>query len=704
MSRTTRWAASSSSSLVDSSNGPRSIRSLSLPSMKRQRQQQLQQQPRIVLSEEEYTATLESIVQREYFPDLAGLERQIAVFDRRAQGDATGAIAIRRAARQLQHHEQALADQEVFDEQEMTRATTTTTTTTMATATATATTMIRKRPRPLHRETITGFHARVTNEDDEDFNETQTEQIQAHRKYLKQVFQPTIITNSIHKHDSANDTPLLEYQMASNQFQPSTFRTSVEKSSLVHQQPAKLRNSLFFVPTPLHQQEQEQHEQSEHLEYSKPQFHRIMNGTQQVEMPLVIMPPPSTKKARTRTATSTATTTTTNTTSSDRMVPATSSSSNSSPQLSSSALVVLHDPNKNQSIVLAKQDLVEYIPKHSLEKKIQPSETRFPSSSMMTTMTMGFGNHTSRIVPFPGGDDNGDIASMINYYTGGTTTDDASTDLDTDSSFSRVSSTLARERQLRENKRRRDQNTFVTMTPLIVPGRGGGNDSPVMTWGTVASTPLLLSSSGHEKEPPQPPSQQQERQYETTSHDDFSVSSFSIAAESQRDRVARKAQEQLEQRAKRIKDIKGSSSRRSSSSSSSKNNCASVSSRGGGGSQTREQQLLRSLTPAARSLMERTTVASKRTIHGSSSSFQSLGNNNKNMNHNTTQTLLRPSSRARDAFGSALRGSYSTFAAGSTPTTIPRHNRARDHADQATPQASQYQRATSNATPRNKSR
>ena len=75
-------------------------------------------QRRKVLSEEEYTATLSSILQRDYFPEIPQLERQAAILERRAQGDIAGAVAVRRAARRLKQHEETIASLEEEAERE----------------------------------------------------------------------------------------------------------------------------------------------------------------------------------------------------------------------------------------------------------------------------------------------------------------------------------------------------------------------------------------------------------------------------------------------------------------------------------------------------------------------------------------------------------------------------------------------------------
>lgn len=108
----------------------------------------------MVLSEEEDTSTLEDIVQRDYFPELPLLQCQAAVLEKRAVGDVADAVAVRRAARQLQNHEEALVEQEADDEVDVDGG-------------------LRKMPRQLHREPVSGFHARVTSEDNSEFDQTQ---------------------------------------------------------------------------------------------------------------------------------------------------------------------------------------------------------------------------------------------------------------------------------------------------------------------------------------------------------------------------------------------------------------------------------------------------------------------------------------------------------------------------------------------------
>ena len=62
------------------------------------------------------------------------------------------------------------------------------------------------------------------------------------------------------------------------------------------------------------------------------------------------------------------------------------------------------------------------------------------------------------------------------------------------------------------------------MTPMIVPGQNGGNESPIVTWGDVSATPVVLGGK-----------------------------SFALPCESDRDKAARRAEETIE-KAKRRSD------------------------------------------------------------------------------------------------------------------------------------------------------
>ena len=65
-------------------------------------------QRREVVTEEEYNSTLSEIIQRDYYSDLPQLQLKAAVLKKREKGDIAGAVQVRRTARKLQHHEEAL--------------------------------------------------------------------------------------------------------------------------------------------------------------------------------------------------------------------------------------------------------------------------------------------------------------------------------------------------------------------------------------------------------------------------------------------------------------------------------------------------------------------------------------------------------------------------------------------------------------------
>ncbi len=371
-------------------------------------------QRRKVLSEEEFSATLTSIVQRDYFPELPELERQAAVLERRSQGDVVGAVAFRRAARQLQQHEDAIAVAETEDEHDL------------------DTRQVRRRARPLHQESITGFHARVTNEDDEEFSSNQKKEIKENRERLEKLFRTP---------EELNKLTLLT-NMASDQFQAEPNRIAA-----IEWHKPTVRNGLFFNPTPLRDQDD----------------HLVPDAVKLI-------------------------------------------SDQSAGSASVSQLALMPPPAKSVKQSIPKHQMVEYVPKHKITKRIEPSQTRFPN----------------KIIPMPAW--RSLIAgSELESETDGSVTD-ASTDLD--------APLRPVDHERRRRQQERNHQSYVTMTPLIVPGMMG-NESPIMTWGTVDSTPLLLS--GRESE------------------DQARESSYNLASENERERAARKAEKELARRAKRAK-------------------------------------------------------------------------------------------------------------------------------------------------------
>lgn len=364
-----------------------------------------QQQRRTILSEEEYSDTLSTIIQRDYFPDLVDLERQTALQQRRDAGDLAGAIAVRRAARQLQYHEEALVERERQEELGARAAA-------EERGEGNLDLGVRRRPRPIERESLTGFHARVTSEDNAGFEETQKQEIETLRQERERVDGLMLTAGSATSTQSraiaAATTPFL---LASDEFLP---------------------------------------------ESNAPDYHSKNNKSESVEALKALMPPPFTV-------------------------------------------------DRQQKI--PKDALVEYIPKETgLQKKIEPAATRFPRQDIRRIV-----RHQTHL-------EGSDAGSTTDYST------DASTDLDT------PVRPMEEERRKGLKRRRREQETLVQMTPLIVPGQQG-NASPLVTWGAVSSTPVVLGQSQHNEVEP--------------------TNSFCMPERSAREKAAAMARSHLEERARK---------------------------------------------------------------------------------------------------------------------------------------------------------
>ena len=413
-----------------------------------------QQQSRQVLSEEEFTSTLSSIVQRDYFPELPELERQAAILEKRSQGDVVGAVALRRAVRRLQEHEEALASQAEQGEYDLVT----------TDGSNNAAMNVRRRPRPLHEESLSGFHVRVTNEDDQEFDSNQKRQVRENRERLDKLLRPSSL-------DGGKAKLLMMSEMASDQFNATPNRIAASEWNA-----PSIRNGLFFNPTPLLHSGMSDGDLGEAGNVARltngKETGVIMSFSQQQEQ-LILMPPPA------------------------------------------------HVPPKK----LAKHQLVEYVPKHAVEKRIEPSQTRFSNKIMpYLTTSGGTGHGLFR------------TTDSWDTETDGSTTE-ASTDLDAP-----LRPVPEERRLLQQARERHGHYSYVAMTPLIVPGRtSAGNESPITTWGTVDGTPLVISG--------QEPSGDESRQ---------GAEYCGLAKESQRDKAARKAADKLARRAKRAKSATSS--------------------------------------------------------------------------------------------------------------------------------------------------
>jgi hypothetical protein len=156
------------------------------------------------------------------------------------------------------------------------------------------------------------------------------------------------------------------------------------------------------------------------------------------------------------------------------------------------------------------------------------------------------------------------------------------------------------------------------MTPIILPGKGR-DASPLMTFGTIASTPLV-SSHAHE------PSK-----------------TFIIPEQDTKEKLAQSAQVRLKQKSERFKCTRSSSVGSSSTKSQSSTLSSSI-----------FMDRHKSLTPAAQALLQRCATSSS-TIRREDNSMKST---NRTLLSSSSSSLPSSNARMKSAFASALRTSY----------------------------------------------
>lgn len=503
-------------------------------------------QKRIVLTEEKYVDTLSSIVTRDYYPAIPSLQRDCAVLQKRSEGDVTAAVQIRRAARRLEAEQERKLQIEQAQELE-----------------ALENGGIRKRPRALEMETIDGFHKRVTSEDNADFEQTMKREVKEKTKAMQIVYGSTgvdyknvsqkllenstanadAVTNNGSKRLQICDTPL----MASDAFNAPVERVQVAGTT----SDGKMKtyfNTLFFTP----QQNEQEHKDSNQLtEKAKEESLLSLEDSKN-------MPPPANLNA---------------------IVPQSIESSLPKKKINA---------NKNSG----NMHLVEYQAKDATinnenSKQIIPANTRFQYQN------------ESRIV----------LKQSLDVDTQQMSKDATKFSYETDSSVTDLDSTplsINEERKRRIQRLESERNTLVAMTPQIIPGgRGEEDDSPIITWGDVASTPLVSS-----------------RDHEVSSDASFGQT-FSLPKESDREEAAKKAEEENNRKAKRYKEASSVKSQ-------------SIDTKKKSGQRLKQGSVLldraASLTPAARALLKKST--------------------------SRTQGFSKVTARSGSAFGSALRNSY----------------------------------------------
>lgn len=589
----------------------------------------LPSQPRSILEEEEYESTLSHIVTRDYFPSLPSLRRDAEILDARSRGDMAGAVSARRRARAMELLEEKERMEDV-EEEERAMVVAANNTINNNCGESMDGVGLRVRPRQLKHESITGFHARVTSEDNAEFESNKERESKEREVILGIVYSSRadkrgrlMIESKINCDDENNgddnecdkrlsynrdwcDTPI---GLSSDLYDapPQGLRITNGKSTTASNDNGIGRNGLFFQPRDTRLcMTSEAKGPSSSGTFLAPLENDSME-TKTVENSGVtdnlLMPPPPARLMSDTDKTS-------------------MSSSNAKMPLSSS--------------VDRRHQLVEYLPKKSFSD-IHPPATRFPyqnESRLPSSNSSNLGTIISS------------VSRGIVNRNGSFSTTDASDTTDLDEPPRQ----LYAERAARKRARDRENETFVAMTPLIRPGDGGhGNtsvfDEPIMTWGDIISTPLVLGggtaidariSSSVDWEPSHPPPD-----------DLLQAPAFDVIDSNHREALARTAERRLINRAKTYRSAGSVSSYKESddeSIHSSRSTRSTCSSRSMSSSVTNPMDRSASLTPAARALLDAQKMARQ-----SKKKTNSISSGRK---------LSSIFSGSRDSFGTSLRASY----------------------------------------------
>jgi protein DGCR14 len=544
-------------------------------------------QRRLVLSEEDYTGTLTSIITRDYFPALPALNRDAAILKKRSEGDVSSVIAIRRNARQIEAKEELVNQLEETEE-----------------IVALHNGGKRKRARPLERETVDGFHQRVTSEDNAEFEENMRREVVENRQRMDLIYQTSgekmknlggLLTNIGDTDETRNipkdagklnlcNTPLL----ASDYFNAPVERIQCAGTNADGKNKT-IRNALFFTP------EQLGHSTKENVLEKIDLWPNSMLDDSQ------IMPPPKSIKSL------------------PSIVPMIDSIGLNVFERKPECLVEFkvqptHDPN-------------------STEKMIVPSNTRFDYQGSSRVIEPCYSKSL---------DTGSKEISQLEY--------DTDTSVTTDLDATPVS--ISMERKQRVDHKERTRNTFVAMTPTIIPGKD--TDSPIVTWGRVASTPLALGLEGKRNEISQ--------QTVTENDDNLIVSSFQLPQENKKEIVAKRAEQLLSKRAECYKQSRnkmrnGEQDIQQSEMEKSRNNKI-----------TTVIGRASSLTPAALSLLGRAA-------RNKSNCFLS-------------KSSIGVTPRSSSSFGTALRNSYSSSS--NTASIASAGSRKSSTINKATPMSSAF--------------
>lgn len=615
-----------------------------LISYKQKQQSQITQQPRDILEEDEYTSTLSHIVTRDYFPSLHSLRRDAAILDARSRGDISSAVAVRRMHRKDEIQREREWKEEMEVESKAIQEEDNKETSVMPYINHQSNKIqVRSKPRPLKHETITGFHARVTSEDNAEYESIQEEERMDREKRLGIIYSTKegkegrlmieAAMNNTTKKEVVNpynkasralmgyDTPI---GLSSDLYDaPATGLRITQGSSANDDEEDRKkiaakngigRNGLFFQPL---------HRRLENNPTNTGQLMLALDGA------TTSSSSGGTFLALENNANRASSKEDDNNKTDNLLMPP--------PPARQSSVMVKHGSSiQPPSAIKPKTiddrcQLVEYLPKPTVPD-IYPRATRFPyqnESRLLAKTNNSLGHAYNR---------QSSIQSMGSFTEASDTTDlDASP------------RSLERERAARQKARKRENETFIAMTPLIRPGEGrsiskiqGGEQSaseePIMTWGNVANTPLVLSNSavdGRDASAEWEPTRPIDSNSFSSGNDAGSESTpaFDVVDDNRREKLARRAEKKLIERSKTYKGRRRKDDTDDNQSVMSSRSASSIAS----GTSFKRRE---SLTPAARALLEASNNAHQ------SKKQRKLG------------SMFQASARSRDSFGSSLRMSY----------------------------------------------
>lgn len=616
--------------------GSRSLHRRAITISKHQQSQLQQSQTRNILEEEEYTSTLTHIVTRDYYPALHTLRRDAAILDARGRGDISEAVAIRRKYRTEEMQREREWMEELHEEEDA-----------LALRcedenaggidndTGQRIAQVRKRPRPLKHESITGFHARVTSEDNAEFEINQERERKEREEFLSLVYDARadkcgrlMIENQLQSRKDGVDGNAGDGERLLGGSENTTSTSNIPNMRALCDTPIGLSSDLFDAPPSAglritngaHGNEATtgNNRIGRNGLFFQPQHHISVNAISSGGIPKStpsssgtflalesndatggklreqesivadnrLMPPPP-----------------------SRLLPTSSSIVSRNPSDDKTATP---HPTKSTPPLDHRYQLVEYLPKQTLPD-IHPPATRFPYQNESRLLLNNNSSNRSTLYPL----NRNSMGDSIGSYS-----TDASDTTDLDES----PRPLHTERAAYQRARIRENETFLPMTPLIRPGRGGEEVEPDANWPQVVGSGAVPSST-----------------WEPT---------FDVVDENDREKVARKAEKHILERSKTYRSAGKSKRDRADKDDESIASFRSTS--------TNPLDRKASLTPAARALLESSRHARKSTKKSHLLSTSS----HPSRIFSSSSNAFGTNAGSRDSFGSSLRMSYTPHRSG----------------------------------------